>query len=39
MMASKWDLERETLDDFSYNSHLLAMHAIQRGHFESQILP
>jgi len=39
MMASKWSLQREALDDFSCNSHLRAMHAIQGGHFESQILP
>jgi acetyl-CoA acyltransferase len=38
-MAEKWGLSREALDDFAYQSHLRAMHAIQNGYFESQILP
>jgi acetyl-CoA acyltransferase len=38
-MAEKWGLGREALDDFAYQSHLRAMHAIQNGYFESQILP
>ncbi len=39
MMAEKWSLSREALDDFAYRSHLHAMQAIQEGRFESQILP
>jgi acetyl-CoA acetyltransferase family protein len=39
MMAEKWGLSREQLDDFAYESHLRAMRAIQCGWFESQILP
>jgi acetyl-CoA acyltransferase len=39
MMAEKWKLDREELDDFAYESHLHAMNAIQQGYFESQILP
>jgi acetyl-CoA acyltransferase len=39
MMAEKWGLGREALDDFACQSHLRAMHAIQNGYFESQILP
>ena len=39
MMAEKWELSRTELDDFSYASHLRAMHAIQEGYFEGQILP
>jgi acetyl-CoA acyltransferase len=39
MMAEKYHLSREELDDYSYQSHLRAMHAIQNGDFESQILP
>ena len=39
MMAEKWELGREALDDFAYQSHLHAMHAIQNGYFASQILP
>jgi acetyl-CoA acetyltransferase family protein len=38
-MAEKWGLSREELDDFSYNSHLRAMHAIQAGSFEREIMP
>jgi acetyl-CoA acyltransferase len=39
MMAEKYQLTRPELDDFAYQSHLRAMHAIQNGYFESQILP
>jgi acetyl-CoA acyltransferase len=39
MMAAKWNLKREELDDFAFQSHIRAMHAIQEGRFESQILP
>ena len=39
MMAEKWGLQRDELDDFAYQSHMRAMQAIQAGVFESQILP
>jgi acetyl-CoA acetyltransferase family protein len=39
MMAEKYNLTRAELDDFAYQSHLRAMQAIQKGYFESQILP
>ena len=39
MMAHKWSLTRDELDDFGYESHLRAMRAIQGGCFESQVLP
>lgn len=39
MMAEKWSLRREELDDYAYQSHLRAMHAIQSGRFDGQILP
>lgn len=39
MMAEKYSLSREELDDFAYNSHLRAMRSIQNGYFEGQILP
>jgi len=39
MMAAKWGLGREELDDYAYNSHLKAMDAIQAGRFVAQILP
>lgn len=39
MMAEKWSLSREKLDDFAYLSHLRAMRAIEQRYFEAQILP
>ena len=39
MMAEKWQQDRETLDEYAYQSHLRAMYAIQNGYFDSQILP
>ena len=39
MMAEKYALTRFELDDYAYESHMRAMHAIQNGIFESQILP
>ena len=39
MMAEKWNLTRDELDDFSYESHIRAGNAIQNGYFDGQILP
>jgi acetyl-CoA acyltransferase len=39
LMAEKYHLSRQELDDYSYQSHLRAMQAIQNGYFEGQILP
>jgi acetyl-CoA acyltransferase len=39
MMAEKYHLSRQELDDYAYQSHLRAMHAIQNGIFDDQILP
>ncbi len=39
MIAEKWGLKRDDLDDFAFQSHTRAMHAIQQGRFEKQILP
>jgi acetyl-CoA C-acetyltransferase len=39
MMAEKWRLSRDELDDFAYQSHWRAMQAIQNGYFKEQILP
>jgi acetyl-CoA acetyltransferase family protein len=39
LMAEKWSLSRDELDDFACESHLRAMRAIQAGVFRSQILP
>jgi len=39
MMAEKWNLKREELDEYAYNSHIKAGSAIQSGYFDTQILP
>jgi acetyl-CoA acetyltransferase family protein len=39
LIAEKWELTRDELDDFGYRSHLRAMHAIQEHKFDSQIIP
>lgn len=39
MMAEKWSLSRQTLDEFSLRSHELAAAAIDRGAFDSQLAP
>ncbi len=39
MMAEKWNLSRDDLDEFAYQSHMRAGQAIQGGYFEGQILP
>jgi acetyl-CoA acyltransferase len=39
MMAEKWNLAREELDDYAYQSHLRAGSAIQEGLQRSQIAP
>lgn len=38
MMAEKWTLSRERLDDYAYQSHIRAMNALQAGYFKSQTL-
>ncbi|MCC5859829.1 MAG: acetyl-CoA C-acetyltransferase [Ectothiorhodospiraceae bacterium] len=39
LMAEKYELDRETLDAFAYNSHLRAIHATEQGMFKDEILP
>jgi acetyl-CoA acyltransferase len=39
MMADKWHLTRDELDDFAYQSHVRAAKAIKKGDDERQILP
>ena len=39
LMAEKWNLDRESLDDFAWKSHLRAGEAIREGQLKSQILP
>jgi acetyl-CoA acyltransferase len=38
MMAEKWGLTRDELDDFAYQSHVRAARAIQNGEDDPQIL-
>jgi acetyl-CoA C-acetyltransferase len=39
MMAKKWALPRDALDDYAYHSHMRAMHAAQNGWLANQVLP
>jgi acetyl-CoA C-acetyltransferase len=39
MMAKKWALPRDALDDYAYHSHMRAMHAAQNGWLADQVLP
>jgi acetyl-CoA C-acetyltransferase/acetyl-CoA acyltransferase len=39
LIARKWNLSREALDDFAYESHQRAGNALQNGWFADQILP
>ncbi|NOZ06205.1 MAG: thiolase family protein [Chloroflexi bacterium] len=39
MMAEKWNLSREVLDDFAYESHLRAARATHEGRFDREIAP
>jgi acetyl-CoA acyltransferase len=39
MMAEKWNLKREALDDYAFESHVRAGTAIQQGRFGGQIAP
>jgi acetyl-CoA acyltransferase len=38
-IAEKWGLSREELDRFSFESHKRAFEAIDKGHFEEEIVP
>lgn len=38
-VAEKWGITREQADEFSYNSHMKAIAAIDGGKFESEIVP
>ena len=37
MMANKWDLNREELDNISYLSHQRSLNASEKGYFDQQI--
>lgn len=39
MIAKKWDISREDMEQFAYNSHQRALNAIDSGYFDSQIAP
>jgi acetyl-CoA C-acetyltransferase len=39
MMAEKYGLSKDDLDEYSYNSHQRAIAATQGGHFKSEIVP
>ncbi len=39
LVAERWGLSREALDEYAYQSHLRAAAATQAGHFRGQILP
>jgi acetyl-CoA C-acetyltransferase len=39
MIAEKWDISREELDQLAINSHLRAIAATQEGRFAGEILP
>jgi acetyl-CoA C-acetyltransferase len=39
MMAKKYDLSKDDLDEFSYNSHQKAIAATQAGKFKDEIVP
>ena len=39
LIAEKWELSREELDAFAYESHMRAARAIDEGRFDSEIVP
>jgi acetyl-CoA acyltransferase len=39
LIATKWDLSRDQLDDFSLRSHLRAARATREGYFQREIVP
>lgn len=38
-IAKKWNLSKERLNNFAYNSHRRALGAVEAGHFKKEILP
>jgi len=38
-VAADYKISREDMDEFSYNSHMKALHAIESGYFNDQIVP
>jgi len=39
LIAQRWELSREEIDAFSYESHRKALHAQAEGHFDREIIP
>jgi acetyl-CoA acyltransferase len=39
VIAEEWGLSRESLDEYSYESHMRAVRAIDEGRFENEIVP
>jgi len=39
MVAREYNLKREELDEFAYNSYMKALNAIDKGYFKNQIVP
>lgn len=39
MIAEKWDISREEMEQFAYTSHQRAFGAIRGGHFDNEIIP
>jgi acetyl-CoA C-acetyltransferase len=39
LIAEKWDISREDMEQFAYESHQRAIRAIDEGRFETQIVP
>ncbi|MCF6288216.1 MAG: acetyl-CoA C-acyltransferase [Proteobacteria bacterium] len=38
-VADQWKITREAQDEFAYNSHMRALHAIDKGYFNAEIVP
>jgi acetyl-CoA acetyltransferase family protein len=39
VIAERWNLSREALDEYAYSSHMRAARAIDEGRFEKEIVP
>ncbi|MGV0744357.1 steroid 3-ketoacyl-CoA thiolase FadA6 [Mycolicibacterium sp. XJ870] len=39
LIAERWDISREEMEQFAYNSHQRAFAAIRAGHFDNEIVP
>jgi acetyl-CoA C-acetyltransferase len=39
MIAERWRISREEMEEFAYNSHQRAINAIDKGHFSREIAP